>query len=26
MKKNDTYSGYGDFRRPDSFALGVTND
>jgi hypothetical protein len=26
MKKNGTYSGYGDFRRPDSFALGVTND
>ena len=24
MKKNDTYYGYGDFRRPDSFALGVS--
>ena len=24
MKKNNTYYGYGDFRRPDSFALGVS--
>ena len=24
MKKNKTYYGYGDFRRPDSFALGVS--
>ena len=24
IKKNDTYYGYGDFRRPDSFALGVS--
>ena len=24
MKKNNNYYGYGDFRRPDSFALGVS--
>ena len=24
MKKNNTYYGYGDFRRPDSFALGAS--
>jgi hypothetical protein len=26
MLKNDTFSGYGDFRRPDAYASGEIND
>jgi hypothetical protein len=26
MLNNDTFSGYGDFRRPDAYASGEIND